>query len=538
MNLRSLRIGARLTLGFGVILAILAAIIAINSILTLQNRQQFADKLAHVEKKSEYASSIQSAVLEAGMAMRNVGLLSDPTAMNEEAKKIRALDGRFIAAREGLLKLGLAPSEKALVDELSALSQKTEEPMKQALGHALSFETEKAAEIISTTITPITAQLVAKLEELIKLQRAAIRAAVEESVQADRKLMAVLVSLGVGALVLGAVLALIITRSIVVPLRGAVDLAQAVSSGDLTSRVNDTSRDETGQLLAAMARMNESLSGIVRNVRLGSEQIRAATGEIANGNADLSTRTEAQAGSIEETAASMEELTSNVKQTAGSAREANGVVISASDLAARGGKVVEEVVTTMGAIKESSRKIADIIGVIDGIAFQTNILALNAAVEAARAGEQGRGFAVVAAEVRNLAQRSATAAKDIKDLINDSVGKVDAGSALVDQAGQTMHAIVSSVQTVVGLMSEITSASDEQSGGIQEISNAITEMDRITQQNAALVEEAAAAARVMQEQAQALTHSVSVFKIDDEQPGYGDGVALLHAPARHAAING
>jgi methyl-accepting chemotaxis protein len=254
----------------------------------------------------------------------------------------------------------------------------------------------------------------------------------------------------------------------------------------------------------------------VGQVRTGSETIDVATREIAAGNADLSARTETQASSLQQTASSMEELTQTVKQNAENARQANQLVVSASDFALKGGAVVSQVVDTMGAIKESSRKIVDIIGVIDGIAFQTNILALNAAVEAARAGEQGRGFAVVAAEVRNLAQRSAGAAREIKDLINNSVEKVDTGSKLVDEAGATMDQIVNSVKHVAGIMSEITAASQEQSTGIEEINRAVSHMDEMTQQNAALVEQAAAAAYSMQDQAQRLSQAVSVFNLGAE----------------------
>jgi methyl-accepting chemotaxis protein len=266
-------------------------------------------------------------------------------------------------------------------------------------------------------------------------------------------------------------------------------------------------------------------------VRRGTETITVASGEIASGNADLSSRTESQAGSLEETASSMEELTSTVRQNADNARQANQLVVNASEVAVKGGAVVGQVVSTMGSIKDSSRKIVDIIGVIDGIAFQTNILALNAAVEAARAGEQGRGFAVVASEVRNLAQRSAAAAKEIKGLIGDSVEKVDAGSKLVDNAGATMEEIVTSVKRVADIMAEITSASQEQSSGIEQINQAVSQMDEMTQQNAALVEQAAAAAQSMQDQAVELSRAVSIFKLDaGEQP------AAIAAPARASHV--
>ena len=302
-------------------------------------------------------------------------------------------------------------------------------------------------------------------------------------------------------------------RAISGPLSEAVRIAKSVASGDLTQVIEARSNDETGQLIGALKEMNDSLIVTVGKVRVGTETIAVASREIASGNADLSSRTESQASSLEETASSMEQLTTTVRQNADNAKQANQLVVSASDFATKGGQVVGQVVTTMGSIKDSSRKIVDIIGVIDGIAFQTNILALNAAVEAARAGEQGRGFAVVAAEVRNLAQRSAGAAKEIKALIGDSVEKVDIGSKLVDEAGKTMGEIVTSVRHVADIMSEITAASQEQSTGIAEVNQAISQMDEMTQQNAALVEQAAAAAESMQDQAAALSHAVAAFKM-------------------------
>ncbi|MFZ6818416.1 methyl-accepting chemotaxis protein [Undibacterium sp. Ji22W] len=304
-----------------------------------------------------------------------------------------------------------------------------------------------------------------------------------------------------------------LVRGISGPLTYAVGIAQGIAAGDLTQAIEVESSNETGQLLEALKDMNRSLVQTVSEVRISTDTIATASSEIAAGNLDLSSRTEEQAASLEETASSMEELTSTVRQNADNAKQANQMVVSASDYAVKGGRVVAQVVDTMGSIKESSRKIVDIIGVIDGIAFQTNILALNAAVEAARAGEQGRGFAVVASEVRSLAQRSAAAAKEIKELIGDSVEKVDAGGRLVDETGQTMDQIVTAVKQVADIMSEIAAASAEQSSGIEQVNIAITQMDEVTQQNAALVEEAAAASASMQDQAANLAATVAVFKL-------------------------
>ncbi len=315
------------------------------------------------------------------------------------------------------------------------------------------------------------------------------------------------------ALVLGLGLSWAVTRSITVPLGRAVEVAETVAKGDLSSRIDASSKDEIGQLLAALGRMNDSLVGIVGQVRNASDSIATGSAQIATGNADLSQRTEEQASNLQQTAASMEQLTATVKNNADTARQATQLASSAALVAAQGGEVVGQVVSTMQGISDSSRRIADIIGVIDGIAFQTNILALNAAVEAARAGEQGRGFAVVAAEVRSLAQRSAQAAREIKSLIGESVGKVEAGSRLVDDAGRTMGDIVSQVKRVSDLIGEISSASGEQTSGIGQINDAVTQLDHMTQQNAALVEESAAAAESLKHQAASLAQTVAVFKL-------------------------
>jgi methyl-accepting chemotaxis protein-2 (aspartate sensor receptor) len=316
-------------------------------------------------------------------------------------------------------------------------------------------------------------------------------------------------------LLIAGILYWIIKRMISVPLQQSIGFAAQLGTGDLTVDSHTNRVDDIGQLMRSIDNIGRGLASVVGNVRHASETINTAAREIAVGNADLSSRTEQQASSLEETASSMEELTSTVRQNADNAQQANQLVATASGVAVRGGEVVGQVVHTMEAIKASSCKVVDIIGVIDGIAFQTNILALNAAVEAARAGEQGRGFAVVATEVRSLAQRSAAAAKEIKALIGDSVARIDSGGALVDQAGKTMQEIVSSVRHVADIMGEITAASHEQRTGIEEVNRAVTQMDQVTQQNAALVEEAAAAAESLQDQATQLVQAVSVFRLDN-----------------------
>ena len=377
-------------------------------------------------------------------------------------------------------------------------------------------DVEGAAKILDGSFTPAAKVYQDLLQELVTMQRTSIDTTAKQIDAAAVHDTNVITMLTLFALAFGALCSWLLTTGITRPLRQALALAETVAAGDLTHSVATTAKDEMGALLTALGNMNNNLVDIVSQVRSGTDSIATASSEIAAGNLDLSSRTEQQAGSLEETASSMEELTGTVKQNADNARQANQLAIAAAGIASRGGAVVAEVVATMGSINESSRKIVDIISVIDGIAFQTNILALNAAVEAARAGEQGRGFAVVASEVRNLAQRSSQAAKEIKGLIDDSVSKVGAGAKLVDQAGATMDEVVSSVKRVTDIIGEISSASTEQTHGIEQVNQAIAQMDHVTQQNAALVEEAAAAAGSLQDQAHGLAQVVSVFKLREQ----------------------
>jgi methyl-accepting chemotaxis protein len=525
MNLRDFKIGARLRIGFGIILLILVAIVLMTNYLNYSNKQQLTGGLATATAKNQQAGAMKSAMLETGIAMRNIGLQSDVSLMQKEEQKVREQRARYEKAIVDLKALGLSDAEKQVLSELAALDADTDAAFKEATAQILAFNSEGGIKVISGRIDPLNTRTLALINKLVDMQRANAAEVMAGSVTAERSLMLMLFVLGGVAVALGAVCATVITRSITVPLSGAVQVAQKVAAGELTSQVVVQGRDETSELLQALQDMNASLAKTVGEVRAGSGLITTASQEIAAGNADLSARTESQASSLEETASSMEELTSTVKQNADNARQANQLAVSASAVAEKGGTVVSQVVQTMGSITESSRKIADIISVIDGIAFQTNILALNAAVEAARAGEQGRGFAVVASEVRNLAQRSAGAAREIKQLIGDSVEKVDAGSKLVDEAGQTMDLIVTSIRQVTDIMGEITAATQEQSNGIEEVNQAISQMDEMTQQNAALVEQAAAAAESMQDQAQMLAQAVSIFKLT-----HGDDTLRSSAP--------
>ncbi|MER0215419.1 MAG: HAMP domain-containing protein [Nitrosomonas sp.] len=435
----------------------------------------------------------------------------------ETSKKLAEEVNRLVKQNEGVwaqyLKTVLTPEEELLTRTKSEQHIQYVNSVNQTLKLAIAGDFDAATKNLAADSVQKFNTLRNTVFTLFDLQGAV--AAHEYEIAQDHYESIFMMSSA--AMIVGVLLAIVIglllIRAIVNPLNEAITVANAVASGDLTSRIEVNSTNETGRLLQALRTMNDSLVDLVGKVRMGTDQISTVSGEIASGNSDLSQRTEEQASSLEETASSMEELTSTVKQNADNARQANQLATGASEVAMKGGAVIGQVVQTMSSINDSSKKIVDIISVIDGIAFQTNILALNAAVEAARAGEQGRGFAVVATEVRTLAQRSAAAAKEIKELISDSVVKVENGTRLVDEAGATMDEIVGAVKRVTDIMSEISAASQEQSSGIEQVNQAVTQMDEVTQQNAALVEEAAAAAESMQEQAQALTQAVSTFKL-------------------------
>ncbi len=424
------------------------------------------------------------------------------------------------------LKLDMSADERALVDQfIAARKAFVEGGVQPAMAAVRSGDNAQAVRLLNGPMTQLYVPVDALGNKLIKEQRDAAFREYQAS-QATFELVRVVCLAGLAfGVIMAALVGWLLVRAIVRPLEQAVAIAGAVAQGDLTQTIEVTSNDETGRLLQALKDMNASLVHIVRQVRTGTDHIATASGEIAAGNLDLSSRTEQQAGSLEETASSMEELTSTVKQNADNARQANALATSASEVAGKGGAVVAQVVQTMGAINTSATRIVDIIAVIDGIAFQTNILALNAAVEAARAGEQGRGFAVVAGEVRSLAQRSAAAAKEIKVLIDDSVEKVHHGSELVDRAGSTMAEIVQSVNRVTDIMAEITAASQEQTAGIEQINGAVAQMDQVTTQNAALVEQASAAAASLQEEATRLAQTVGAFKLAT-QPAAGVRVSV------------
>jgi methyl-accepting chemotaxis protein len=516
MKMTNLKIGVRLGLGFGLVLILMIAM-ALLGVARMANIERSLDGIVNnnnVMIKAVF--EMRQSVLSIGMATRNMALLTDADQIQNEADRIADDRDEYSAYVENLDRLVTSDKGKTVLAKIAAARAATDPLTDKVVSLLNESKQAEAIPVLVSEVLPNQRKWIAALDEMVRIQEKQADLAVEDAHASYKSAFILTLVIAGAALLVGVGAAWLVTRSITAPLREAVAVASRVAQGDLSGHVQVKSSDETGQLMQALKDMNDSLVRMVSQVRSGTDTISTASSQIAAGNQDLSSRTEQQASSLQETASSMEELTSTVKQNADNARQANGLAASASEVAVKGGAVVSQVVDTMGSINESARKISDIIGVIDGIAFQTNILALNAAVEAARAGEQGRGFAVVASEVRNLAQRSAGAAKEIKALIEDSVEKVNAGSKLVDQAGTTMQDIVESVRRVTDVIDEITSASQEQTSGIEQINTAITQMDEVTQQNAALVEEAAAAAEALQDQASQLAQVVNIFKLDDD----------------------
>ncbi len=535
MNLRNFSIGARLAIGFALILAMLICVVVAGNVTHASSTDKLMKALASANAKTVLVNEMENALLNGAIAMRNTALQSEVSATQREEERVKLQAKRYAAAHDKLRALGLNNEEQKILANIQKLDQEMVEPFIQVTGLALIFDPEGAGKIIASSIEPLSHQALTEINRLVILQQQAAAKVMHDNAQVGYRLQVLLYAIGVLATAIGVACAWRLTISITRPLRHAVMIAQTVAAGDLTSEVTVVGKDELSQLLDALKKMNANLFEAVTKVRQGTDTIATASMEIAAGNLDLSARTEQQAGSLEETASSMEELTSTVKQNSDNARQANQLAMSASTIAVKGGVVVAQVVDTMASINQSSKRIVDIISVIDGIAFQTNILALNAAVEAARAGEQGRGFAVVATEVRSLAQRSAAAAKEIKVLIDDSVDKVKLGTQLVDQAGATMDDVVDSVKRVNDIMGEIMVASLEQTSGIEQVNQAIIQMDQVTQQNAALVEEAAAAAQSMQDQAGNLLQVVSIFKLDEQAPAVrAVALATRVVPARVA----
>ncbi len=525
MRIANMKIGTRLGLGFGLILLLVAAMGA-TGIMRLENINGASRHL--VDNSLGMQKSAQNWLLGTSVnASRTLALVkaSDPESQEFFQKAITAQSKQITEIQKSIEDRISSDKEKVLFAEVAKKRSAYIDIRKSILGVKADGNVIEASQMVDTQMVPALDSYVNSVKDVLTYYENEVTLA-DESITADylSGRMALIIG-AVIAILLGTLIAWRLTVGITRPLHEALKVAESVAEGDLTARSDmAATQDEAGLLLSALGRMQANLVRTVTQIRLGTDTIATASSEIASGNLDLSSRTEQQASSLEETASSMEELTSTVKQNADNSRQANQLAVAASTVAVKGGTVVSQVVDTMGAINNSAKKIVDIIGVIDGIAFQTNILALNAAVEAARAGEQGRGFAVVATEVRNLAQRSAAAAKEIKALIGDSVEKVDAGSKLVAEAGTTMDEIVDGVKRVADIMAEITAASQEQSDGIEQVNQAVSQMDQVTQQNAALVEEAAAAAESLQDQARNLAEAVSVFRV-------GSGYAVTESVA-------
>jgi len=512
--MNNLKIGIRLGLAFGLVLLI-TALIAVIGVWRLGTLNATSQEIATTEMErsslaQQWAANVNVQWVRAASALKT----SDP-AYDEALQKDMAVTTKITVEIQKKLEAliqddkgkqllaDIAKSRTIYVDARAALL------VKKKAGEDVSAAVDR-------DVRPLAENYLKSLDKIAEHSNTLL-AQVEAKTTSVTAVSQWALGLGaVVALTLGMLLAFLVTRSITRPIQQAVESTEAISSGDLTHDIRVQGKDEAARLLQALSVMQKNLARTVGNVRQGSESVATASVEIAQGNTDLSARTESQASALEETAASMEELSSAVKQNADNARQANQLAQSASSVAVKGGEVVAQVVDTMKGINEASKKISDIISVIDGIAFQTNILALNAAVEAARAGEQGRGFAVVASEVRSLAGRSAEAAKEIKSLISASVERVEQGTALVDQAGATMTEVVSSIRRVTDIMGEISAASNEQSAGVAQLGEAVTQMDQATQQNAALVEEMAAAASSLKSRAQELVQTVAVFKLSSQ----------------------
>ena len=534
----SWRVRTRLTVGFGVVCVLLVASVVMGLMAMGRMGADLKAVVADHFPRIVAAANLSTQIDVIAIALRNMMLNADAADRERQTQVIAQSRQEVVRLFDTLDKTLTEPKDRALLQKVKEQRALYLAGQEELLGFIRSDQTDQSREYLASKLRPVLASYKASIGALVESEKNAIVTAGTDARDTALNARNTLIGLGVAALLMAAALGWLITRSLLRELGGeprtAADVARAVAGGDFTQPIAVKDGDTTS-LMAQLAAMKDGLAQVVSQVRRGSESVAMASSEIAQGNQDLSARTESQASALEETAASMEQLGATVRQNADSAGQANALARSASDVAVRGGEVVGQVVQTMKGINESSQRIADIIGVIDGIAFQTNILALNAAVEAARAGEQGRGFAVVASEVRSLAGRSAEAAKEIKQLISASVERVEQGSAMADQAGETMTEVVQSIRRVTDLMGEINAASSEQASGVAQVGEAVTQMDQATQQNAALVEEMAAAAGSLSSQAQELVQAVAVFKLDASQSGASAYSTPTARPAPNAA---
>ena len=516
-SLQNMKIGTKLSLGFGIliVLMLILAAISLSSNSSVSKAMQYGNNVQLEKLDPLYVA--REALDQTGLAARNAFVFKSDA---DAQKELAIVDEQKAIYLDALKKLQPVFAGNKDFEKVSVGLLKMAEELRRPRAFREAGKMQEYSDFLVNECSPLRRQIVKDIDAVLTSVKQENDVARITATEVSERSVLIIISLASFALLVCMGVAFMITKGLLRQLGGeptyAAEIANKIAQGDLSVHVETKSGDHSS-LLFSIRSMRENLASIVTQVRAGTSNIETASAEIATGNLDLSSRTEQQASSLEETASAMEELTSTVKQNADNARQANQLAVSASDVATQGGHVVSQVIDTMGAINESSRKIVDIISVIDGIAFQTNILALNAAVEAARAGEQGRGFAVVATEVRSLAQRSAAAAKEIKILISDSVEKVDSGSQLVARAGETIGEVVASVKRVTDVVAEISAASQEQSDGIAQVNLAITQMDEATQQNSALVEEAAAAAKSLQDESVALSKIVSTFKVDSAE---------------------
>ncbi|UCF23729.1 MAG: Tar ligand binding domain-containing protein, partial [Ralstonia sp.] len=504
-------------------IGVLAIVVGVTGLIGMRHANARVQQTYSVQLAGAVALADSDAnLLRYRLVLDRAAMATGASDIKDTVERAKMFRDKSDAAWKQYRALPAEPQERQLAEAAEALRNTFLHDGAEVLLRAVQANDQAGAAKIMQDIMPVLYRpLGDKITALDHMQMDIAHAGYEAGEREQASLSTLTTALLVVGIVVGGLLTWALRRSITLPLARAVEQAEHITRGDLTHTIHVVRADETGRLLLALQRMQESLQKMVGQVRTGSDSIASATEQIAAGNTDLSQRTEQQASSLEQTASSMEQLTSIVKQNADNARQASTLAVNASDIAVKGGEVVGRVVETMAGINGSSKKIDDIIGVIEGIAFQTNILALNAAVEAARAGEQGRGFAVVAGEVRSLAQRSATAAKEIKELIGDSVGRVQNGSVLVEEAGTVIDEVVVAVRRVTDIMGEISAASEEQSAGIAQVNQAVNQMDAVTQQNAALVEQAAAAAMSLQEQADGLRGAVAAFRTQADAPVQG-----------------